>query len=49
MKLSQLKLTAAKKPTLASEEHRRRSTVIRRLHEQIALARATLSNTTYAP
>jgi hypothetical protein len=35
MKLSQLKLTAAKKPTLASEEHRRRSKVIRRLHEQI--------------
>ena len=49
MKLSQLKLTTAKKPIVASEEHRRRSKVIRRLHEQIALARAQLSNTTYAP
>lgn len=48
MKLSQLKLTAAKKPLIASEEHHRRSKMVRRLQEQIALARATLSGTTYA-
>ena len=49
MKLSQLKLTAAKKPIIASAEHHRRSKMVRRLQEQIALARATLSSTTYTP
>lgn len=49
MKLSQLKLSAIKKPLIASEEHHRRSKMVRRLQEQIALARATLSNTAYAP
>ncbi len=49
MKLSQLKLSATKKPAIASEEQHRRSKMVRRLQEQIALARAELSGTTYAP
>jgi hypothetical protein len=49
MKLSQLKLSAIKKPLIASEEHHRRSKMVRRLQEQIALARAMLSNAAYAP
>ena len=49
MKLSQLKLSATKKPAIASEEQHRRSKMVRRLQEQIALARAVLSGTTYAP
>ena len=49
MKLAQLKLTNTKKPIQSTDEQQRRSKMLRRLQEQMELARAQLNNTTYAP
>ena len=48
MTLAQLKLTAAKKPTHISPALQRRHKLLRRIDEQIALATAQQSGSTYA-
>ena len=48
MTLAQLKLTAAKKPTHISPALQRRHKLLRRIEEQIVLATAQQSGTTYA-
>lgn len=49
MKLASLKLTATKKPSIATEEQHRRNKLVRRLKEQIALAKSHQSGVLFAP
>jgi hypothetical protein len=49
MTLSQLKLTASKKPSHISPVLHRRHKLLRRIDEQIALATAQQNGSTYAP
>lgn len=49
MKLASLKLLAAKKPSIATDEQHRRNKLVRRLKEQIALAKSQQSGVLFAP
>lgn len=49
MKLASLKLIAAKKPSIATDEQHRRSKLVRRLREQIALAKSQQSGVLFVP
>jgi hypothetical protein len=49
MKLASLKLIAAKKPSIATDEQHRRNKLVRRLREQIALAKSQQSGVLFAP
>ncbi len=49
MKLASLKLIATKKPSIVTEEQHRRSKLVRRLNEQIALAKSQQSGILFTP